>query len=270
MVHPRHKSGRDAVHKPSAAQALRAGRDLISSLPVMSRRAAPIMFGTVGTGHSGAVMLLRPPGVYRAESDTEVLIDAMTRGGYATGRQVLDVGTGSGAIAIAAAHAGAASVTAVDLSLRSVTAARVNAARDGVRVDVRRGDLFAPVTGRRFDLIVSNPPYVPAATARLPRHRKARCWDGGIDGRAILDRICAGAADLLTDDGRILLVHSALCGTRATLDTLADAGFSPAVLARATVPFGPVLRSRAAMLERRGLIEPGRRFEELVVVGAVR
>ncbi len=215
-------------------------------------------------------MLLRPPGVYRAESDTDVLIDAMTRGGYAAGRHVLDLGTGSGAVAIAAARGGAGSVTAVDLSLRSVAAARVNAARHGVRIDVRRGDLFAPVAGRRFDLVVSNPPYVPAATEILPRHRKARCWVGGTDGRAVLDRICAGAADALTDDGRILLVHSALCGTRATLDALTHAGFAPSVLARATIPFGPVLRSRAAMLERRGLIEPGQRFEELVVVGGIR
>lgn len=215
-------------------------------------------------------MLLRPPGVYRAESDTEVLVDAMTRGGYPVGRHVLDVGTGSGAVAIAAGRAGAASVTAVDLSLRSVAAARLNALRHGVPVDVRRGDLFAPVAGRRFDLVVSNPPYVPAATDRLPRHRKARCWDGGVDGRAVLDRICAGAADVLTDDGRILLVHSALCGIESTLDTLTAAGFTPTVLARATIPFGPVLRSRTELLERRGLIEPGLRTEELVVVGGAR
>lgn len=216
------------------------------------------------------VMLLRPPGVYRAESDTEVLIDAMTRGSFATGRDVLDLGTGTGAVAIAAARAGAAAVTAVDLSLRSVAAARVNAARHRVRVDVRCGDLFAPVAGRRFELVVSNPPYVPAETDALPRHRKARCWDGGIDGRAVLDRICAGAAQALTDDGQILLVHSALCGTEATLDALGDAGLNPAVLTRATIPFGPVLQARAEMLERRGLIEPGRRFEELVVIGGRR
>lgn len=216
------------------------------------------------------MMLLRPPGVYRAESDTEVLIDAMSRSGCATGRHVLDLGTGTGAVAIAAARAGAASVTAVDLSVRSAAAARLNARRAGVAVDVRRGDLYAPVAPRRFDLILSNPPYVPAATAALPRHRKARCWDGGLDGRTVLDRICAGAADALTGDGQILLVHSALCGTQATVDALAAAGFAPSVLARATIPFGPVMHSRAAMLERRGLIEPGQRFEELVVVGGIR
>lgn len=216
------------------------------------------------------MLLMRPPGVYRAESDTEVLIDELTNGGHAAGRHVLDVGTGTGAVAIAAARAGAASVTAVDLSWRSVTATRLNARHHGVAVRARQGDLFAPVAAQRFDLVVSNPPYVPSATARLSRHRRTRCRDGGPDGRAILDRICAEAGDVLTVDGQILLVQSALSGTQATVDALADAGFLPAVLARVTIPFGPVLHSRAAMLERRGLIEPGQRVEELVVVGGVR
>jgi len=216
------------------------------------------------------MMLMRAPGVYRAESDTQVLIDEMRRGAYAQGRRVLDVGTGSGAIALAAARAGASSVTAVDLSARSVAAARLNAALAGLRLDVRQGDLFAPVAGERFDLVVSNPPYVPAATARLPRHTRARCWDGGVDGRAVLDRICSGAADVLTADGQVLLVHSALCGTQATVDALGDAGFAPTVLARVSIPFGPVLRARAAMLEQRGLIAPGERTEQLVVVGGIR
>ena len=84
-------------------------------------------------------MLLRPPGVYRAESDTEMLTDVMRRGGYAPGRDVLDVGTGSGALAVAAAHAGARSVTAVDLSHRSVLATWLNSRLHGAAVRVRRG-----------------------------------------------------------------------------------------------------------------------------------
>lgn len=216
------------------------------------------------------MMLTRTPGVYRAESDTEALIDELQRGAYAQGRRVLDVGTGSGAVALAAARAGAAAVTAVDLSARSVTAARLNARLAGLVIDVRRGDLFAPVAGRRFDLVVSNPPYVPAATARLPRHSRARCWDGGVDGRAVLDRICAGAPDVLADDGQVLLVHSALCGTQATVDALGAAGIVATVLARIRIPFGPVLRARAALLEERGLIGPGERTEELVVIGGKR
>lgn len=214
------------------------------------------------------LMLLRPPGVYRAEGDTALLAEMMRRGGFACGRRVLDLGTGSGALAVAAARAGAATVTAVDLSLRSVAATWFNCRLRGTAVSVRRGDLFTPVVGRRFDLVVANPPYVPAETTRLPRHRKARCWDAGPDGRAILDRICAGVRDVLAPGGDVLLVHSALCDTDLTLLKLQRAGLTAHVLARATVPFGPVLRARAAMLEARGLISPGQRVEELVVVGA--
>lgn len=212
------------------------------------------------------VILFRPPGVYRAQNDSAVLAEAIQRGGYAQGRHVLDVGTGSGALALASARAGAASVTAVDLSLRSVLATWVNCRVRGARVSVRRGDLFAPVSGRRFDLIVANPPYVPAETDVLPRHTSARCWDGGVDGRLVVDRICAGARDRLTPGGVLLMVHSAVCDAGATVDRLTDAGMTASVLMRASIPYGPVMRERAAMLERRGLTAPGEDVEELVVV----
>jgi release factor glutamine methyltransferase len=68
---------------------------------------------------------------------------------------VLDIGTGCGALALAASRAGAASVTAVDLSHRSVLTARLNCLLHGALVSVRRGDLFGPVGQRRFDLVLA-------------------------------------------------------------------------------------------------------------------
>ncbi|MGH3800328.1 MAG: HemK2/MTQ2 family protein methyltransferase [Pseudonocardiaceae bacterium] len=215
-------------------------------------------------------MLLRPPGVYRADGDTWLLTDVMRRGGYAAGRRVLDIGTGAGALALAAARAGATTVTAVDLSLRSVAATWLNSRLHRAPVTVRRGDLFAPVANQRFDLIMANPPYVPAATDVLPRYRISRCWDAGPDGRAVLDRICTEGPPLLSSDGMLLLVHSTVCDDEATVSRLADAGLDAEVLTRATVPFGPVMRARVAMLEARGLVEPGQCHEELVVIGARR
>ncbi len=214
------------------------------------------------------VLLLRPLGVYRANSDTALLIDVLREGGYAAGRRVLDIGTGTGALALASAREGASSVTAVDLSLRSVAAAWLNSRLHRLPLTVRRGDLFAPVTGQHFDLILANPPYVPAATNVLRRHRITRCWDGGLNGRVLLDRICAEGPALLAPGGVMLLVHSAVCDDQVTLDRFADAGLHAEVLTRCTVPFGPVMRVRAAMLESRGLVEPGQRDEELVVIGA--
>lgn len=212
------------------------------------------------------MLLLRPPGVYRADSDTSLLIEVLREGGYAVGRRVLDIGTGTGALAVAAARAGAASVTAVDVSLRSVAAAWLNSRLHGVPCTVHRGDLCKPVAGQHFDLIVANPPYVPAATNILPRHRITRCWDGGLDGRAVLDRICTEGPALLAPGGVMLLVHSAVCDDEVTLSQLADAGLHAEVLTRCTVPFGPVMRMRAAMLEARGFVAPGQRDEELVVI----
>jgi release factor glutamine methyltransferase len=216
------------------------------------------------------MFLVRPPGVYRVTSDTSLLIDVLREGGYAAGRRVLDTGTGTGALALAAAHAGAASVTAVDLSLRSVAAAWLNSRLHRIPCTVHRGDLFGPVTGQHFDLILANPPYVPAVTNILPRHRISRCWNGGLDGRAVLDRVCTEGPDLLAPDGMMLLVHSAVCDEDITLKRFADAGLHAEVLTRCTVPFGPVMRARVAMLQARGLVQPGQRDEELVVIGAHR
>jgi release factor glutamine methyltransferase len=99
--------------------------------------------------------------------------------------------TGSGALALAAWKAGAASVAAVDVSWRSVAATWPNCRLRAAPVTVHQGDPFAPVAGRRFGLILSNPAYVPALRTAPPRcHRKGRCWDAGLDGRLLLDRLC--------------------------------------------------------------------------------
>lgn len=181
---------------------------------------------------------------------------------------MLDVFTGTGALAIAAAAAGAAEVTAVDLSVRAVLTARINSARHHAHVRVLRGDLFAPVAGRCFDLVTANPPYVPAEGAGLPRHRAARSWDAGPDGRTLLDRVAAEVGAVLAPGGTLLVTHSEVSGVQATLDSLADAGLEPAVVARRTLPFGPVMRGRADLLVARGLVAPGQDSEEVVVIAA--
>lgn len=219
---------------------------------------------------AAVTMLLRPPGVYRPQDDTSLLIEVMHRGGYAPARTVLDVGTGTGAVAIAAARAGASSVTAVDLSLRSAIATWLNSRLHRAPVTVTHGDMFAPVTGRRFDLVLSNPPYVPSSGGMLPRHRKGRSWDAGPDGRFLLDRICDGAPSVLTDDGLLLIVQSELSGEEATLERLAAAGLTATVMARSHIPFGPVLRSREQMLRERGLLRPNQRDEQILVIEARR
>lgn len=213
-------------------------------------------------------MLLRLPGTYPAQGDTHLLAATLRRRGLAEGRRVLDLCTGTGALALAAAEAGAREVVAVDLSRRVAWNARINSALARARLDVRTGDLFSPVAGETFDLVTVNPPYVPAASDELPRHSIARSWDAGIDGRALLDRICAGVSAVLAPGGSLLLTHSVLADEQRTLEQLDAAGLEAEVVERVEEPFGPVMRRRAEMLRRRGLLTPGQQSEELVVIEA--
>lgn len=210
--------------------------------------------------------LIAPPGVYRPQGDTEMLADVIAAAGVA-GADVLDVGTGTGALAIAAMRAGARSVTGVDVSARAVAAARLNARLHGVRLRVHHGDVRA-VAGRRFDVVLANPPYVPSRHGSA--RGAARAWDAGRDGRDVLDPLCAATAALLRTDGFLLLVQSALSQPDVSIQLLRAAGLGAQVVERRVQPFGPVLLGRTSWLEQVGLIQRGQRLEELVVIRAQR
>ncbi|QFU91858.1 methyltransferase [Amycolatopsis sp. YIM 10] len=210
--------------------------------------------------------LARLPGVYQPQADTRLLASVLHRTRLPAGARILDVCTGTGALALTAARLGDHDVTAIDVSRRAVLSARLNAFRLGLPVAVRRRS-FVDFTGA-FDLVLANPPYVPAATA-APAGR-ARCWDAGADGRALLDPLCALAPRLLRPSGTLLLVQSDVSGVPATLELLRSAGLSAEEVTRHRNPFGPVMHARAAFLERTGLIRTGRRHEDLVVIRAER
>jgi release factor glutamine methyltransferase len=218
--------------------------------------------------------LLRFPGVYAPQHDTRLLVQSLGREPLSDHARVLDICTGTGALAVAAARGGARYVTAVDISWRAVWTARANAFVCRIPLEVRRGHLLDPVKGERFSLVLANPPYVPTRAVRSwaesRRQQSSLLWDAGIDGRALLDPLCAMVPRVLTASGVLLLVQSAMCGVDRTLRQLQEAGLQARVRDRLKVPFGPVMRRRARWLEERGHIRPGQRDEELVVIRASR
>jgi methylase of polypeptide subunit release factors len=151
---------------------------------------------------AGALRLPAGDMVYPPGSDSALLAEAVPA---RDGERVLDLCTGSGIQALAVA-ARAAGVVAVDLGARAAALARVNMLFNGVtNVEVRQGDLFAPVRHERFDLLIANPPFVPAP-ARGPAYHS-----GGPRGDRVLRRVVAGLGAHLRDGGRAVIIsHLAL------------------------------------------------------------
>jgi carbamoyltransferase len=193
-----------------------AGREQLSesklSSPRGTLRTARLRLDVVGGSYvladrrlsisdSGAFGLPKGDMVYPPGGDSVLLANALPK----EDGDVLDLCTGSGVQALLAARS-ARRVVGVDIGARAVAVARCNSKLNGAEnVAFRSGNLFAPVRGQRFDLIVANPPFV-AGPWRGPAYHS-----GGPFGDRVLKRIVAGLPNHLKSGGRALLVsHLAL------------------------------------------------------------
>ena len=165
------------------------------------------------------------------------------------GERVLEIGAGLGLAAVLAARAGAR-VVATDVVPEAVEATRANARRNGVEIDVRLGDCYAPVHGERFDLICTNPPQMPTPPGRERADATALADNGGADGWAILDRVIEGAPDHLRPEGRLVFTIFGFLGRQAAFTRLRARGLAPSVLATETQAFPRIGYERLEHLRR--------------------
>ncbi len=161
---------------------------------------------------NGDVLVPRPETELLAELGWKFLKKAAERGDAPP--TALDFGTGSGCIAIAiAVQCPAAKVVALDISTAALALARRNAARYAVdsRIEFLAGDGFAALPGKaKFDLVISNPPYIPTAEIatldpEVRDHDPRQALDGGTDGLDFYRRLAREAAALLRPEGRIMV-----------------------------------------------------------------
>ncbi len=163
--------------------------------------------------------------------ETELLVElAIARLPDSSAARVADLGTGSGAIALAiASERPQASVAGTDLSAAALQVARGNAIANGIaNIEFRHGSWFAPLAGERFQLIASNPPYIAEGDAHLLqgdlRFEPPSALSSGSDGLDAIREIVAGAPRHLLADGWLLLEHGWNQG-EAIRRLLTQAGF---------------------------------------------
>lgn len=191
--------------------------DLDRFRPLLRRRAErePLQY-ILGHAAFRELELMVDPRVLVPRPETEVLVEEVLTWAAARGKALsaVDVGTGSGAIALSLVHEGPfPTVVAIDASSRALEVARENARATGLaeRVDFREGSLFAPLgAGETFDVVVSNPPYVAEAEASL-LEPEVGTWEpsealfGGPDGLAVIRPLVAGAGGHLNAGGLLAL-----------------------------------------------------------------
>jgi release factor glutamine methyltransferase len=183
---------------------------------LLTRRAAgePVAYLT-GCRDFWSLSLAVSPAVLIPRPETELLVERALALWSAAEASVADLGTGSGAVALALAHARPRwRVLATDASPEALAVARANAARlSHGRVELRLGDWYQPLAGERFDVLLSNPPYIGADDAVLGgaglRYEPRRALTPGDDALACLRILARGAAQHLTAGGWVLLEHGA-------------------------------------------------------------
>ncbi len=205
-----HVLGEDMLNMKFNAHRTLSGADAAAFEALLKRREKrePLQYITGETGFMGLTFSVSPH-VLIPRPDTEILCEEAIRRIGKKRARVLDIGTGSGALAASIAHhCPNADVTAVDISPDALAVAKANAARNGVHVRFLESDCFSAVEGERFDVIVSNPPYISEAEMGTLEPEVLRephlALRADHDGLAFYERIAREAPAHLTPGGCLL------------------------------------------------------------------
>ena len=174
--------------------------------------------------------------VYRPADDSLLMLDAILSLGRLEGLNCLDVGTGSGILALAMAKLGCFTV-ATDISPDAVSLTSRNLALNGLYGEVIQADLTRPFRDDSFDLIVSNPPYLPVDDG----DGLGRAWSGGRRGREIIDRLLTDLRRVLKSEGRALILHADFNDPQLSIDIGMKLGFDVRLVGRRKVAFHELL-----------------------------
>jgi len=167
--------------------------------------------------------------VYEPAEDTFLLVDNLQ---VDRKDRVLEIGTGTGLVAVTAAKK-SMKVVATDLNPHAIECASKNIITNRTyNVELRHGDLFETVEGEKFDLILFNTPYLPTGKEETVNEDLNAAWDGGEDGRDVIDRFLDGLLEHLNPEGRVQLVQSSLSDNDKTLKKLECMGFKADITAK--------------------------------------
>lgn len=150
------------------------------------------------------------PGVLIPRLDTEVVTNtACDIFKEHKGDTVLEIGCGSGAISIALAKNCKAKVTAVDVNPKACENAKQNATKNGVKIDVLCGDMYEPIKKKKYNMIISNPPYIksgviPSLMPEVKDFEPLDALDGGVDGLEFYRHIVKDAPQHLKKNGLLV------------------------------------------------------------------
>lgn len=160
--------------------------------------------------------------VYIPAEDSYLLADNLE---IRQGQNVLEIGTGSGVVAMYASRL-TDRITVTDINFDACELARKNFEENGIEnIEILFGNLFEPVKNRKFDVILFNTPYLPTEEGEVLDDTINYAFDGGLNGRKVIDVFLDEVGNHLNDGGIVQLIQSSLSGNDETLTKLDELGF---------------------------------------------